>query len=97
MSKKKTAKKRAATAPEAKTSMSTLPQAKMPVSTPLRAPSTAKSSKPAPIVAASTEAIARAQAGFADEYRYVLGDLKRIGVLAVSMFVLLGALALIVR
>ncbi|HHX43521.1 MAG TPA: hypothetical protein GX714_05975 [Chloroflexi bacterium] len=33
---------------------------------------------------------------YAGEYRYVLGDLKRIGVLAAAMFAILVALALII-
>ena len=35
------------------------------------------------------------EADFAVEYHYVLGDLKRIGVLAAAMFVLLVILALV--
>lgn len=34
---------------------------------------------------------------FASEYRYVLGDLRRIGVLAAGMFAILLVLALIIR
>jgi hypothetical protein len=34
---------------------------------------------------------------FASEYRYVLGDLKRIGVLAAGMFATLVVLALVIR
>jgi hypothetical protein len=107
MSKKKSAKKRTVTAPQARTPMSTLPQAKtsvstapqakMPMSTSPRAASAANSAKPTPITASSAEAIAQAQAGFAEEYHYVLADLKRIGLIAASMAVVLAALALIIR
>ena len=38
-----------------------------------------------------------AEVDFASEYHYVLGDLKRIGVLAVAMFATLIALALILQ
>lgn len=93
MSKKKSAKKRAATAPV----MATATQAKTPMSMSPRVASVAKSGKPAPIIASSAEAIAQAQAGFGEEYRYVFTDLKRIGLIAAGMFVLLIALALIVR
>jgi len=34
---------------------------------------------------------------FASEYCYVLGDLKRIGVLAAGMFAVLAVLALVMR
>jgi len=47
--------------------------------------------------AASREAIVKAQAGFAEEYRYVITDLKRIGILAAGMFGLLVVLALLIR
>jgi len=38
-----------------------------------------------------------AEVDFASEYHYVLGDLKRIGILAVAMFATLIALALIIQ
>ncbi len=44
--------------------------------------------QPAP-VARATE--------LADEYRYVIGDLKRVGILAAAMLVLLVALALVAQ
>lgn len=34
---------------------------------------------------------------FAGEYRYVVGDLKRIAILAAGMFITLGVLALFIR
>ncbi len=40
---------------------------------------------------------ARTTADIAGEYRYVIGDLKRIGILAVSMFALLVAVALVAQ
>ena len=45
----------------------------------------------APAVAART-----APADLQDEYRYVIGDLKRIAIVAASMFALLAVLALII-
>ena len=43
-------------------------------------------------------AVARgAEVDFASEYHYVLGDLKRIGILAVAMFATLIVLALIIQ
>ncbi len=46
---------------------------------------------------ATREVIAQAQADFVEEYRYVITDLKRIGLLAAGMFGLLVVLALIIR
>ena len=37
------------------------------------------------------------EADFASEYRYVLGDLKRIAILAAGMFATLVVLALVIR
>ena len=37
------------------------------------------------------------ESDFASEYRYVLGDLKRIGMLAAAMFATLVVLALVIR
>lgn len=42
---------------------------------------------------AATQAPARHPTDLAEEYRYVIGDLKRIGVLAAVMFALLVGLA----
>ena len=100
MSKKKAAKKRTPIqqkAPQA-TFEATTPQAKAPVAAQPRVASAPKTSgKPLPVSLVSAQAIAQAQASFGEEYRYVLGDLKRIGAIAAGMFVLLVALALIVR
>jgi hypothetical protein len=103
MSKKKTAKKRTATvpvassAPVAANKMPPAPalQSRTPAAMPARAAK--PSGKSMSLAASSAEAIAQAQAGFGEEYRYVLKDLKRIGVIAAGMFTLLIALALIVR
>lgn len=40
---------------------------------------------------------ARSAADLAHEYRYVLGDLRRVGILALSMFALLVAIALVAQ
>lgn len=40
---------------------------------------------------------ARSAADLAHEYRYVLGDLRRVGILAASMFALLVAIALVAQ
>ncbi len=45
---------------------------------------------------ATPESVAAAQSSFADEYRYVFHDLKRIGILAAAMFALLIVLALVI-
>lgn len=104
MSKKKSAKKRTVSAAVASTKLpvtSDAPQARASMPTTPRATSVTSASrsggKVMPLKAASAEAIAQAQSGFADEYRYVFTDLKRIGVIAAGMFTLLVALALIVR
>ena len=47
--------------------------------------------------APSAPARPSAMVDFANEYRYVLGDLRRIGILAAGMFATLVALALIIR
>ncbi len=56
---------------------------------------TQRAARPAPPAArpAQQAAVPRAEE-LADEYRYVYGDLKRIGILAASMFALLVVLAL---
>ena len=36
-------------------------------------------------------------ASLKEEYRYVVGDLKRMGILAAAMFVLMVVLALVIR
>jgi len=51
-------------------------------------------------VSAAPRAAERAtgkETDFASEYRYVLGDLKRIGMLAAAMFATLVVLALVIR
>jgi hypothetical protein len=68
--------------------------------------------RPAPSVRRSSDAIATRTApevtvtearptskepDFASEYRYVLGDLKRIAILAAGMFATLVVLALVIR
>lgn len=45
----------------------------------------------------SREAITQAQVDFGEEYRYVIADLRNMGILAAAMFGLLGILALILR
>ena len=45
----------------------------------------------------SREAITQAQVDFGEEYRYVITDLRNMGILAAAMFGLLGILALILR
>ncbi len=47
--------------------------------------------------AASQPAPAQSTADLAAEYHYVLSDLRRIGILAVSMFALLIAIALVAQ
>jgi chorismate synthase len=42
-------------------------------------------------------AAAPSTADLANEYRYVLGDLRRVGILAASMFALLVAIALVAQ
>lgn len=66
------------------------PQAAAP-STPSAAPRAVAMAK-----TATTPAKA-APVDFATEYRYVLGDLKHIGVLAAAMFATLIVLALVIR
>ena len=48
-------------------------------------------------VAQPMSARAGKESDFASEYRYVLGDLKRIGMLAAAMFATLVVLALVIR
>lgn len=66
---------------------------------PAATPSAAATVKRAVDVA--PQAVEKGSAGkapdFASEYRYVLGDLKRIAILAAGMFTTLGVLALIIR
>ncbi|HOG46943.1 MAG TPA: hypothetical protein PLJ35_05550 [Anaerolineae bacterium] len=50
-----------------------------------------------PSAAAEQPAPAHTTADLAGEYRYVLGDLRRIGILAASMFALLVAIALVAQ
>ncbi len=62
------------------------------------APRAASSGRPASVSRAPyaiSAAAAPAPANFSQEYHYVLGDLKRIAILAAAMFAILIALALI--
>lgn len=59
--------------------------------------STAPAATSVPQKTAATAPTKPAPVDFAVEYRYVLGDLKHIGVLAAAMFATLIALALIIR
>jgi len=43
------------------------------------------------------QTVAQAQIDFAEEYRYVIADLERIGILAAAMFGLLVILAFIIH
>ncbi len=52
-------------------------------------------SRKAPI--ASAKKRKTAQVSFAEEYRYVFSDLKRMGILATGMFALMVVLAYIMR
>jgi len=54
-------------------------------------------SGPRPSAQASQPAPAPSTADLANEYRYVLGDLRRVGILAISMFALLVAIALVAQ
>jgi len=61
-------------------------------------------SRPAPVRAevrtapvSPEQATVQRTVDFASEYRYVYSDLRRIGILALSMFALLVALALLAR
>lgn len=54
---------------------------------------TVQPSAPAMTTPATAKAPARHATDLAEEYRYVIGDLKRIGVLAAVMFALLVGLA----
>lgn len=47
--------------------------------------------------AAAPEPIAQAQVNLGEEYRYVITDLKNMGILAAAMFGLVAILALILR
>ncbi len=62
-----------------------------PVALPTAARNRAVRAEPVPA------APARTTADIAGEYRYVIGDLKRIGILAVSMFALLVVVALVAQ
>ena len=46
---------------------------------------------------ANRETVTQAQVDFHEEYRYVITDLKNMGLLAAAMFALVGILALILR
>ena len=66
------------------------------------APRTSSTAKARPSVKASEGApLAPAQAvappNWREEYRYVYGDLKRIGILAGTMFLVLAILAVVLR
>ena len=67
------------------------------------APQAAASSAPsvapraAAIAKTTTTPVKAAPVDFATEYRYVLGDLKHIGVLAAAMFAVLIVLALVIH
>lgn len=56
----------------------------------------ARVSRVAPRAAAETRSKSE-EPDFASEYRYVLGDLKRIAILAAGMFATLVVLALVIR
>ncbi len=65
-----------------------------------RAAETLQGASAAQPVSAAPRAAERAtgkETDFASEYRYVLGDLKRIGMLAAAMFATLVVLALVIR
>ena len=50
-----------------------------------------------PVAAQAKRATSSRASELAEEYRYVLSDLRRIGILAASMFALLVALALLAQ
>lgn len=60
-------------------------------------PPTAVASSPTPVAPAVDKPARGDAVDFASEYHYVLGDLKRIGLLAVAMFATLIGLALIIQ
>jgi hypothetical protein len=62
-------------------------------SKPAAGPRQAAAPKPSPKAAAA----AAKEVDFRTEYRYVLGDLKRIGILAAAMFATLVILAMVLR
>ena len=65
---------------------------------PLAAAQSAPSIAPRAAAAkAATTPVKAAPVDFATEYRYVLGDLKHIGVLAAAMFAVLIVLALVIH
>lgn len=70
-------------------------QVAMPRSIPV--PVSARTGASASARPSSAEAVAEPTVSFAEEYRYVITDLKRIGILAAAMFGLLVVLALILR
>ena len=73
--------------------------ARPPVAPRATAPTAARSADARPRAAASAKAAAAPSkdVDFRSEYRYVLGDLKRIGILAAAMFATLVVLALVIR
>jgi len=95
MAKKKASRKKASLARTLPQGVATPAGAQPRAATPPR--KGAEASQAAPIILASRETIAQAQASFGEEYRYVLTDLKRIGLLAAGMFALLIVLALLIR
>lgn len=62
------------------------------VATPSRGAAVAKT-----VATPAKSAVASKVVDLVSEYRYVLSDLKRLGILAAAMFVLLVILALVVR
>ncbi|MGC8838246.1 MAG: hypothetical protein ACP5UM_07505 [Anaerolineae bacterium] len=52
---------------------------------------------PARVAAAPAQPASPARVNFAEEYAYVLSDLKRIAIIAVAMLVVLVALSLVIR
>jgi hypothetical protein len=69
----------------------TAPVAPAPVARPLRP--TLRGTSPAARLARTAQPLLDVEA----EYRYVLGDLRQIGVLAVAAFIVLGILAVVIR
>ena len=59
-------------------------------------PVPARAEKP-PVTVQTGAATSGRATGLAEEYHYVLSDLRRIGILAASMFALLVALALLAQ
>lgn len=80
------------------------PQVSRPVSGPKQAkqpatarPAVPKTSAQGSSAHAGAPAKATTAPDFTSEYRYVLGDLKRLGIIAASMFATLIVLALVLR